>query len=396
LLMTLVILLWTPTLYSRFQQGYWNKFFLYALSLSLLLSFLSMVFSSQNILTFFIFFELSLVPIIIILFVGGSSGKKLEAGLYIFAFTRFSALLFLAFLVWVSWLQHGINPFLSAAINAYNSPLRANEGYNSISHLIYNLATVVMLVKAPLFFLHMWLPKAHVEAPVFASIILASLLLKTGGYGYFILFLRHFGVLVHYDFSVCVMLLFSILAALRCSAQIDIKMLIAYSSVNHIRVILCGIILGISSSRLGRVILMIGHGIISSILFFLARGSYKQIGTRSSFYSLTLGKSNINMVPWLILALINAGLPPFLIFMGEVLILKASLMFPFLIFLFSVNYVLVGYYSCLILVKLVISKFPINVGRLVSVGLAPHINLTVILMHLFVLINITLSTPWIG
>merc|ERR1712117_152098 len=171
-------------------------------------------------------------------------------------------------------------------------------------------------------------------------------------------------------------------------AQIDIKMLIAYSSVNHIRVILCGIVFGMSSSRLGSVVLMIGHEIISSVLFFLARDSYKQIGTRSSFYSLTLGKSNINMVPWLILALINAGLPPFLIFMGEVLILKASLMFPFLVFLFSVNYALVGYYNCLILVKLVISKFPINVGRLVSVGLAPYINLTVILMHLFVLINI--------
>merc|ERR1712043_11155 len=135
----------------------------------------------------------------------------------------------------------------------------------SVSSIIYNLATIVIL-------------------------------LKTGGYGYLILFMNYFGVLAQFDYSVCGILLMAILAAARCSTQVDIKILIAYSSVNHIR-----IILGLRSSVLGRVILMIGHGIISSVLFFLARDSYGQIGTRSSFFSLVLGKSNINILSWLML-----------------------------------------------------------------------------------------------
>jgi len=312
-----------------------------------------------------------------------------------FAFTSSSAFIFLVFLVFIRLSQNGINHFLFTTTSSYNSPLKVVEIHVSTSMLIYNLATIVILVKTPLFFVHIWLPKAHVEAPVFASIILARLLLKTGGYGYLIVFMNYFGVLVQYNYSVCRFLLMSILAAVRCSTQVDIKILIAYSSVNHIRVMLCGIILGLRSSTLGSVILMIGHGVISSVLFFLARDSYTQIGTRSSFFSLVLGKSNINMVSWLILTLINAGLPPFLIFIGEALILKATLMHPFLIFLFLINYILIGYYSCLILVKLMLSTFPTNVGRLIGVGLTPYMCNTVVLMHFLVLINITICYPWL-
>merc|ERR1712043_24160 len=108
-----------------------------------------------------------------------------------------------------------------------------------------------------------------------------------------------------------------------------------------------------------------------------------------------LGKININMVSWLMLTLINAGLPPFLIFIGEALILKAALMYPFLIFLFLINYILIGYYSCLILVKLILSKFPTNVGGLIGVGLTPYMCNTVVIMHFLVLINITINYPWL-
>ena len=113
-----------------------------------------MVFSRQSLLTLFVFFELSLVPIMAILFIGGSSNKKLEAGLYIFAFTSSSAFIFLAFLVLSRLSQHGINPFVLTATSSYNSPLEVVEKYTSTSMLIYNLVTIVILVKTPLFFLH--------------------------------------------------------------------------------------------------------------------------------------------------------------------------------------------------------------------------------------------------
>jgi len=114
-----------------------------------------MVFSRQSLLILFVFFELSLVPIIAILFIGGSSNKKLEAGLYIFAFTSSSAFIFLAFLVFIRLSQNGINHFLFITTSSYNSPLKEAEIYISISMLIYNLATIVILVKTPLFFVHM-------------------------------------------------------------------------------------------------------------------------------------------------------------------------------------------------------------------------------------------------
>jgi len=115
-----------------------------------------MVFSRQSLLTLFVFFELSLVPIMAILFMGGSSNKKLEAGLYMFVFTSSSAFMFLSFLVFSRLSQHGINPFLLITASSYNSPLGSIlDSFISVSSIIYNLATIVMLVKTPLFFVHM-------------------------------------------------------------------------------------------------------------------------------------------------------------------------------------------------------------------------------------------------
>jgi len=93
------------------------------------------------------------------------------------------------------------------------------------------------------------------------------------------------------------------------------------------------------------------------------------------------------------LTLINAGLPPFLMFIGEVLIFKAILMYPSLILLFLINYTLIGFYSCLMLIKFILSTFPANVGSLITVGLTPYICNTVVLLHFLILINLTISYP---
>lgn len=164
-------------------------------------------------------------------------------------------------------------------------------GFN-FSMLFYNLGAIVMLVKRPVFFLHIWLPKAHVEAPVFASMILARLLLKTGGYGFLILQITSIGSLIKFDLAICCIIVAATLAAICCSSQVDVKILIAYSSVNHMSIILCGILLANRSAALGSVVLMVGHGFISSALFYLARLSYNQRSTRSFFYALRLPKAN--------------------------------------------------------------------------------------------------------
>lgn len=130
------------------------------------------------------------------------------------------------------------------------------------------------------------------EAPVFTSIVLARLLLKTGGYGFIVLSFSIFGLLFQRPILIAAVLFLSIIAAASCSAQVDIKILIAYSSVNHICVMLVGIMVGSDQSLLGRLFLIISHGVISSCLFFLARLRYRQTSTRSSFFSLILDKSN--------------------------------------------------------------------------------------------------------
>ena len=396
ILPALVLALWIPTIYARYQRIYWNIFSTYSIIIALLLFFLMMVFSSSRIITLFIFFELSLVPVILILFIGGRSKGKLEAGLYMFFFTSSSAFIFLIFLILRRLSQNGemLNLLTRGASFQSSFIIRGSSNYRSkISFFIYNATTMIMLVKTPLFFLHMWLPKAHVEAPVFTSMVLASLLLKTGGFGYLVLSSNYFGVLGSIFCASSFVITLAILAAARCRAQKDLKGLIAYSSVNHMAVILCGILFGLSSSIFGRVLVMVGHGVISSALFYLASITYNQMGTRSSFFRLTLSKSNINSLFWILLSVINAGLPPFIIFSGEILIMKAAFSYPHLMFLFLVNYILVGYYTCLLMTKVVLSKFSSPAGSLNRIGLPPFKRISVILMHLTILLTWSLTFP---
>merc|ERR1712020_440190 len=110
----------------------------------------------------------------------------------------------------------------------------------------------------------------------------------------------------------------------------------------------CGIVLARSATTLGSVVLIVGHGLISSALFYLARLRYNQRSTRRLFYALGLTQANHNLIWWLFLSLANARLPPFLLFLGEILIFKVILFYPPLVFLFFLNYCLIGYYNCLL------------------------------------------------
>lgn len=141
------------------------------------------------------------------------------------------------------------------------------------------LFLLTFFVKMPCFLLHMWLPKAHVEAPVFGSIVLARVMLKMGGYGFLI-----FRPLLSYKFIYFfpyVFLFFSFYAAFICFRQKDLKVLIAYSRVNHMALVLMGIFSGLRHALLGAILLIIGHGVVSSIIFYIRRTTYSQTSSRS-------------------------------------------------------------------------------------------------------------------
>ena len=311
-------------------------------SFSRLLLALIYSFTVRGVIRFYFFFEWSLIPIFIIIIGWGYQPERLKAGICLIFYTLFTSLPLLVIILLIQ--SETFN------IRFYSIALCESSSGNAEHIIIFIRMILAFLVKFPIWGAHLWLPKAHVEAPVAGSMILAGVLLKLGGYG-LIRLMIYYTLRPMTRYIVSLALMGGGVLGIICTIIGDIKVVIAYSSVVHIALIIVGVIRIYRMGVLGGAIVIIAHGVCSSGIFATANIIYERTHSRA----IGLNKAVLTLSPhisiiWFILIIANFGGPFTLNLLGEIILIvnltqisPLSLIITCLLSFFSAAYSLILY-----------------------------------------------------
>ena len=368
------------------------KEFILCIYLTLIL--LIILFSLLEIISFYILFEVILIPIFIIIGIWGSRKQKIQASFYFFLYTLAGSFLMLLS-IFKLYNTIGVTDFTYLLII---------DQYNKLEYWLFIGFFISLSIKIPMFPFHLWLPKAHVEAPISGSLLLAGILLKLGGYGMirFILPLFPKGSNFYSSFIIILSIIAIIYGALSTLKQNDIKKLIAYSSVSHMGIVTIAIFSFSPEGVISSILMMLAHGLISSGMFMSASMLYVRHHSRAIKYYKGLTSSmplfsSLN----LIFILSNMSFPLSFNFIAEILSIKAVTNFSFSAALFvCIGCFITTIYTLFLYNRLFFGKFSSylkfsrDIVRQEFYNFIPLITLTVVLGILpnILLFNIYFST----
>nr|QGN74313.1 NADH dehydrogenase subunit 4 [Lycorma delicatula] len=341
---------------------------IYIFCFHFLLFFLFLDFIVIDFFYFYFFFECSLIPLFLLIFGWGYQPERLSAGFFLIFYTLF-----------------GSFPFLFSIF--YLNSFYGYFNYLFFDFLLNNYLMFIILfsflIKFPLFGFHLWLPSAHVEAPTSGSMILAGVMLKLGGYGfirclsYIYYFLFNYG---YFFVSICLFGCFFV--SMFCMVQSDLKVLVAYSSVCHMSLVICGLFTMSGLGFVGSLSFMVAHAFVSSGLFFLIGIIYDRLGSRSFF----IVKGLLNYLPslsffWFLFCVMNMSCPPSLNLFSEICLIISILSWSF----FSVIFLMfiLFFSACYSVMIFSLTQHGLYSGDLILINSCCVREFYILLLHCF-------------